>query len=151
MSVATGYSPHYLLFGREMVLPTDIVNGVELNELNYSKNQLTDYADEMEYRFVRAYDAVKAKHAALQQSRDQNNVSIRNPKQYNVGDTVMVLFPNDMRSKLDSPWRGPYVVLERVSNVNYKLDFPDEDGRRPYSVVHVDRLKAYVAAAPARQ
>jgi hypothetical protein len=61
----------------------------------------------------------------------------------------MVYMPSDDKGKLSLPWRGPYKILKRTSNVNYEVNFPDEDRRKPYAVVHVDRLKAY--AAPDQQ
>ena len=145
MNATTGYSPHYLLFGREMVMPTDILNGVDIDSLNYSVNELTDYADEMEYRFKRAHDNVQAKHTAVAKQRAAANAMIKHPKQFAVGDLVMVQMPGDVQNKLSWPYRGPYAVLERISNVNYKIDFPSTDGVRPYSTVHVDRLKSYKA------
>jgi hypothetical protein len=124
-------------------LPTDVTNGLKLDELHYSTNTLSDYADEMQYRMKRAHDNVLSKHKALQDEREQENALIKRPKQFKVGELVMVHFPNDKKNKLSLPWRGPYVVTKRTSNVNYEVDFPAEDGRKPYSVVHVDRLKAF--------
>ena len=55
----------------------------------------------------------------------------------------MVYFKADEKGKLSLPWRVPYKVLGRTSNVNYEIDFPNDGGHRPYHIVHVDRLKRY--------
>ena len=148
-NASTGFTPHYLLFGREMVMPTDVLMNVDIDQLNYNVYDMTDYVDEIQYRMKKAFDVVHQRQGDLQASREQRNSDMRNPKQFHVGDMVMVYMPSDDKGKLSLPWRGPYKVAKRTSNVNYEIDFPDDDGRKPYRVVHVDRLKAY--AAPEQQ
>ena len=48
--------------------------------------------------------------------------------------------------KFNLPWEGPYLVLERISDVTYKIaKEPVKEGR--WQIVHYNRLKPYIAEA----
>ncbi|KAJ8375046.1 hypothetical protein SKAU_G00056260 [Synaphobranchus kaupii] len=58
------------------------------------------------------------------------------------GDRVLVLVPT-MECKFLAKWHGPYEVIEKVVEVNYRIRQP---GRRPpEKVYHVNLLKKWVA------
>lgn len=66
----------------------------------------------------------------------------KDPVWYSVGDKVWLhstVVPKESHRKLHHPWKGPYVVLEKLSDVNYKIQQVDDT--RKTSVVHFDRLK----------
>ena len=46
--------------------------------------------------------------------------------------------PAGSTKKLASPWRGPYTIIDKTSDVNYKIQLI---GGSRQSVVHVNRLK----------
>jgi hypothetical protein len=50
---------------------------------------------------------------------------------------------NDEVSKFHQRWKGPYRVLDRVTEVNYKV-IPTQGATRRKKVVHVNNMKAYV-------
>ena len=57
------------------------------------------------------------------------------------GDIVWLYAPaikNILSRKLSSLWQGPYTVLEKVINVNYKIQLI---GSTKYQIVHANRLK----------
>ena len=140
----TGFSPHFLVFGREMRLPNDVLNGVGAEA--YETNDRTDYAEEMAYRLHHAYKTVAAKYATLTDKREQLNAELYNPKQFKVGDKVWLFMPQPptgTSSKLYKPWRGPYQIIGAKGALNYKLDIPAINGQAPHEWVHVARLKPY--------
>ncbi len=142
---STQFTPHYLMFAREMRLPSDILLGYE--DTNYNLLEKTDYVDEMEYRMKHAHAKAKEHLQLIKNKRDESNAALTSLKEFNVGDLVMVYHPQPPRNvsaKLYSPWRGPYKVLARVGDVNYLIDLPDEDGRKPHNNIHAVRLKLYV-------
>jgi hypothetical protein len=142
---STMFSPHYLMFAREMRLPTDVLLGFE--DTNYNLQEKTDYVDEMEYRMKHAHAKAKEHLESIKNKRDEVNAGLTSLKEFNVGDLVMMYMPQppaNTNAKLYSPWRGPYKVLERVGEVNYIIDLPDEDGRKPHDNVHAARLKLYI-------
>ncbi len=46
-----------------------------------------------------------------------------------------------MSCKLSDSWEGPYKVIERMGEVNYKI--AREGAEKQYKVVHVNCLKKY--------
>ena len=46
-----------------------------------------------------------------------------------------------MVSKLQDLWDVPYVVVEKMSAVNYRIE--EVDGRKKCKTVHVNNLKSY--------
>ncbi len=145
INASTLFTPHYLMFGREMRLPTDVLLGIE--NTNYNVHEKTDYVDEMEYRMKHAHMKAKEHLESIKNKRDEQNASVTSLKEFNIGDLVMMYMPQppkNTNAKLYSPWRGPYKILERVGDVNYIVDLPDEDGRRPHNNIHAARLKLFV-------
>ena len=68
---------------------------------------------------------------------------------FNPGDLLWLLEPHRAKSrKFHLPWRGPYEVLKRTSEVNYhicKQGFPDK-----WQNVHFNRLKPYLGESPSK-
>ena len=57
-----------------------------------------------------------------------------------MGDLVLhKVFPKI--AKFGPRYTGPYVVMDRLSRVNYKII--DRNKSRKYKIVHVNNLKAY--------
>jgi transposase InsO family protein len=60
---------------------------------------------------------------------------------YDVGDLVKVA--NRMKHKLDPKWRGPYVVVRRVSTTSYEVKL--NQGERIHHIVHHAHLRPWYA------
>nr|GEY02171.1 putative ribonuclease H-like domain-containing protein [Tanacetum cinerariifolium] len=78
----------------------------------------------------------------------------RKPMEFQVGDKVMLKFSPwkgvvrfGKRGKLNPRYIGPFNVLERVGDVAYKLDLPEELSR-VYNTFHVSNLKKCHADEP---
>jgi hypothetical protein len=141
----TQFTPFFLLFGREMRLPQDIVLGYE--DTVYNTQERTDYIDEVEYRLKYSHAKVKEHLQSIKNKRDEENAVLTSMKEFKVGDLVMVYMPNPPKGvnpKFYSPWRGPYKVLERVGDSNYLIELPMEQGQQPHNNIHAIRLKQYV-------
>ena len=134
----TGYSPFYLMFGREAWLP------VELMFVPSPTDDLPppNYAKELQSLLCSAYQRV----------RNHLNVSHKHQKQlydkrvhgrpYAIGDFVWLLKPQvppGQSRKLYCPWNGPHLVLARLSDVTYRIR--SLSGRPVTQIVHFDRLK----------
>jgi len=60
------------------------------------------------------------------------------------GDTVLVFKPrSNSASKLRLPWKGPFVVLERYSDLNYLVQRMGGERKADRLLVHISRLKRY--------
>lgn len=55
-------------------------------------------------------------------------------REFNPGDCVLVLVPV-MGAALQPCYRGPYVVVQRVNNLNYVISTPDRK-KENYNVSH---------------
>lgn len=137
----TGFSPYKVLFGREIVLPVDVVLGVGETERYDSTN---DYVEKVAESLSTVVEAVKA-HQLKASGRQKRCFDLKVSHQfYTEGELVWV--KNRVRKrglcpKLQRHFVGPFVVLERVTDVLYRIA-PKEKGLE--RVVHFNRLKPYV-------
>lgn len=132
----TGYTPYYMLYAREMRLPIDI-------------GQLPEAMPQDAPEFVRAVGEKLAdaheqvRHNLQQYQRVQKNIydSRVRGQAIEVGDKVLeyspALQPGEA-PKFHRYWRGPAVVTQKLSDVNYKIRH--ENGRR-VRVVHYNNLR----------
>ena len=133
---ATGYTPFELLYGRQANLPSTLSTPPKLT---YSYD---NYAKELRER-IRASNRV-AKENLKEEKEKAKEYQDRKAKEirFKVGDKVL-LHDETLRrgrsKKLDALWIGPYIILEKNSDVNYTIKM----GRRKL-LTHVNRLKAYI-------
>lgn len=59
-------------------------------------------------------------------------------RQYEVGDKVLVLLPSNT-SKLLAQWKGPFEIIEKVGNVDYRVKVK----KNKETVFHVNMLKKW--------
>jgi len=118
-SQATSYSPFFMVYDYEAILPTDISFGA-LHTQNY---------DEGEAETTRRIDLDSAEEhrltAALQHARYEQQLCRYHDKNvqqrdFNVGDLVLrqVQTPG---GKLTPPWEGPFIVSSVVVPGTYRL------------------------------
>ena len=137
---ATGFTPNYLMFGRETRAPIDLVYGrppggerVDATYSSYSR----DFAERMEssYRLVR-------EHLRVAAERRKRNYDLKvRPAEFAPGDRVWYFTPRRYQGR--SPkwarmYTGPFTVMERCGLVNYRLRKTAHS--KPF-VAHVDKLK----------
>ena len=60
--------------------------------------------------------------------------------QLDVRDQVLVLLPT-RNEKLLTKWKGPYLVVERVGKVNYKIEIPGATKKQ--KLMHINMLKKW--------
>ena len=136
----TGYSPNFLMFGRETRAPIDLVYGRppdgDRGAATYSA-YAQDFADRMEnaYRLVRDHLRVSA-----ERRKHAYDMKVR-PAEFFPGDRVWYYTPRRYQGR--SPkwarmFTGPYFVMERCGIVNYRLR--RNKNSRPF-VAHVDKLR----------
>jgi len=65
-----------------------------------------------------------------------------NVRTFKIGDKVLLQDETLRRGrskKLDAPWTGPYRIVEKISDVNYKIQI-----KRKTACVHANRLKLFI-------
>jgi hypothetical protein len=119
---STGYTPFFLLFGAEAVLPTDV---------RYSTPHVTTYIEEDVDKALadaqdlldEARDVALVRSAVYQQSlRNYHSRRVRG-RSFEPGNLVLRLKQTSM-SKLEPPWEGPYLVHEIIPGGAYRLRNP---------------------------
>ena len=62
-----------------------------------------------------------------------------------VGDQVLILLPTD-HNKLLLQWKGPYTVVHRFNDVDYKVKVKDK-----VKTFHINLLKKYIPRKPVNE
>ena len=138
----TGYSPFYLMFGRDARLPTDIIHEPPQCIADIPTQQLYgQYVVNQQEKFLKAFEAVRKSISTKQCHQKQLYNQKVHGDPYRPGDLVWLYNPAVAKGKsrkLHRPWKGPYQVHAKLSDVNYRIQ---HTGNNKFTVVHFDRLK----------
>lgn len=134
---STGYSPFFLLYGRDPVLPFDDILRPVAIKYDIDHN----YVSELMNRLNNAYVTVRQNLSECKEKQAiQYNKTSKN-REFSLGDLVYLHDPTTqvgLSKKLGKPWTGPYRVIEVKGPVTYKIRLLN--GRKEL-VVHANRLK----------
>ena len=129
-------TPFFLVNGRDPKLLSDII-------VNKSEDEYSDvhvYGDELVNKLKTVYNRIKEIYTNINSERllALDNVQ---EKQFNIGDKVLIYDPTTqvgLSRKLTIRWKGPYVIIEKRSDINYVINI---DGKM--SLVNRHRLRAF--------
>ena len=117
----TQYSPNYLLMGRDVRAPVDLVYGLPETTTSVTYD---DYAEELEDRLRRSYDLARRHFGeAAVQSKRYYDLRVR-PQRYKANDWVYFYNPRKFagrRDKWTRKFSGPYLVVKPLGPVNLLL------------------------------
>jgi len=116
---STGYSPYYLMFGRQPVLPVD----VEYGTTQLSQHQsLNGHATKLDKQLASAFELARRTSGIQHERQRQYYDAKANGESYTVGDLVWLLNPKVPKSKkLFHPWTGPFKVIKKLSEFTYQI------------------------------
>ena len=138
----TQYSPNYLVLGREVRAPVDLVYG---SPEGPAPATFDHYAEELDERMRRAYSLAR-EHLKVAAERNKRYYDLRlKPKKYSIGDWVYYFNPRKLVGRQDKWCRkfgGPYLVVKLLGPVNVLLQ---RSKRTKSFVAHIDKVKPYVA------
>jgi hypothetical protein len=118
-NAATQETPFFLVHGAEVVLPVEITHEaprIAAYDEATSTKALQNNVDALD----EARDVALARATQYQQSLRNYHSSQVRPRSFMVGDLVLRL-KQDGHDKLESPWVGPYIVIEVILGGSYRL------------------------------
>ena len=134
---STGLTPNFLMFGRELSMPVDLMIG---QPPDAAQTQL-DYVKEMQSRLSQAYRLARLnlRRSAERQQKYYNERV--HGSSFAVGCAVW--YANKLRKKgvcpkLQPKWRGPCLVIKKYSDCLLQIQVSCKKSL----TVHVDLLKA---------
>jgi hypothetical protein len=148
VSSSTTLTPHFLLTGREVTLPLDIVY-----RLPHPRFSAPSYAAEVVEQQIKAYEVVRrALRTAHRRQKKFYDKRAKRRRTFRKGALVWMYQPPTVTQQRDprwsakhvAPWTGPHQVLKKVSPVNYLIK--ELSGRRRTRVVHIDKIKLVTAS-----
>jgi transposase InsO family protein len=140
-SWATGFTPFFLVYITEAVLPTDLEYGsprVKGYDEGANQRAREDSLDQLD----------KARTMALMHSTRYQQALRRyqarkiRPRDFDEGGLVLRLRQDNRgRHKLSPPWEGPYVVVKVLKPDTYKL--ANEDGEELTNAWNIQQLRRF--------
>ena len=109
-SAVTGYSPHYLMFGRPPRLPVDFF--FPTIDVNLRCHRVPAYVEEVLARFKEAH--TEAQHQS-------NSEADRQKRNYDQATSTVQLMPGDTVLKKADAFQGKRKVKDRWSEVEYEV------------------------------
>ncbi|KAK3084679.1 hypothetical protein FSP39_017315 [Pinctada imbricata] len=135
---SSGYTPNFLTFGREVVLPIELIAGLPPQKISTE-----EYAEHLEESLSLAHEiARKSIGDSLKRQKLRYDTKLA-WKPFEIGSKIWLYTPKRKKGlspKFQKWWTGPYTVLRKFSDVTYQI----EKGK-DRSVVHIDRLKPFVS------
>ena len=121
----TGVPPWLLVYGHILRGPLTILkeNWTGQTELPFTLGKSTvKYLQELRENLERA-NKYATSHTGRAKQRYISRYNLRaRDKQFDIGEKVLLLIPDSMKSKTFSRWQGPGVIKEKKSNYSYLVE-----------------------------
>ena len=141
----TGFTPFHLTFARSPQLPVDVMLGRVLPATLRSYPQFVqDAHKQMATSCNIAQQHLRAQHLHNKKLHDKDTTAVP----FCVGDRVWLytpVVPKGKTKKFTSFWKGPYTIVDKTGEVNYKIQLI---GGTQTFVVHRNRLKLCYTPPP---
>jgi hypothetical protein len=140
-SRATGFSLFFLVYGAEVVLPTDLEYGsprVRGYDEGTNQQAREDSLDQLD----KARTVALMHSARYQQALRRYQARKIRHRDFNEGDLVLRLSQDNRgRHKLSPPWEEPYVMVKVLNPGTYKL--ANEDGEELTNAWNIQQLRRF--------
>ena len=142
---STCYTPFFLVYGAEAVIPSDIVHDSPRVAL-YTKAGAIEAQEDDVNLLEEARELTASRSAIYQQNLRRYHSRKVNPRVFREGDLVLRLVQCTVNMhKLSPPWEGPFIISKALHNDSYYLidaqepkkgvkDTSDEETKRPWNV-----------------
>jgi hypothetical protein len=139
---ATGFSPNFLMLGREVRLPAEVLFGSPVNLADYPSSY-GEYVDKLRERMYKAHEVSRLHLEANAKRHKQIYDGKTTFYTYNPGDLVWCLSEAkqlQVTPKLRRPYEGPYLVVWKLSDLDYIIQLTKDGKQR---IVHHNLLRPY--------
>jgi hypothetical protein len=142
---STGYTPFFMVYGAEAVLPTDMMHDSPRVTM-YTEAEAREAREDDVDLLEEARELAASRSAIYQQSLRRYHSRKMCPRVFQEGDLVLRLVQRTVGiHKLSPPWEGPFIVSKALHNDAYYLidaqepredvkDTSDEETKRPWNV-----------------
>ena len=133
----TGYSPFYLMFGRQVRMPIDLMYGCPDTHTVTVPQYVADLCASRRKAYENVMECMESKLDRQKEYYDQRV----HGEPYNKGDLVWLHNPavRSRSRKLHCPWTGLYRIVSRLSDAVCRIQHAQVCRKR--LVVHFNRLK----------
>ena len=142
---STGYTPNFLVFGREVRSPADVVYGVDRGT---NIPEYDSFIDDIWERMTAAYDQVREHiRQNAQYNKRYYDVKVQ-PKDFKPGQWVWYLNLRKAlrkQQKWISQYKGPYLIIRMLSPLVAEIQ---RNSRTAPKVVHIDKHKPHLGPTP---
>ena len=135
---STGQSPYLMMFGRETILPVDLLLGP--NTVKTEENvTCVSYIQGLRQNMAKIHELARDKLLEASDNQKRHYDIRSNTHSYRQGDKVYLFDPSKKKGispKLQCRWTGPFEIIEQLSDLLYKVKLTNR-----VKVIHHDRLK----------
>lgn len=138
-------TPHYLVYGRDPIVPGDIINPADKAD----RATLASYRAQRIRNWQRIKAEVERYNEKARQYRESRTNATRHDPGYELGELVWMFnnaAPKGKTHKLMQIWHGPFRVIAKPSEMNVVLQ--NISSRKETPPVHVSRVKRYYGPVP---
>lgn len=135
---STGYTPYYLMFGRQGKLPADLALEVSVPD-DVNPLPQTDWVSDHQRRLADANDIVEARMEEVRKKQQLDYDQNAKAETFQVGNKVW-LKNNHRTSKLDTMWEKEPYIIQSIPYPGTDIYQIVREGRES-QVVHRNRLK----------
>lgn len=132
----TGYSPNYVMLGREVMLPLDIMMGTISDD---QRRPVLEYVSNLKTQLNVCFTEVR-EHLKAQGERQRKYYNLSSHGQsFEVGEVVYMVEKTKkigVSPKLSPKWLGPFIVVQTLGTI-YEIQLTP----RKSKMVHFDMLK----------
>ena len=140
-----GYTPFFLVYGAEAVLPTDIMHDSPRVTLYTEAEAVEAREDDVNF-LEEARELAASRSAIYQQNLCRYHSRKVCPRVFREGDLVLRLVQRTSNvHKLSPPWEGPFIISKAIHNDSYYLidaqepkdgvkDTSSDETKRPWNV-----------------
>ena len=135
---STGFTPSELIFGKNLRTPETLIYEQLIGESSSPKDiSVIEYIFNLHQRLAKCQEIAVENAESARAKRKLWYDKHTTKRILKPGDQVLILRPKKL-NKLMAKWQGPGIVLKKVSDTNYLINFANRE-----QIYHINMLKQY--------